>query len=75
MDPEVHKRASEYREHSQNLWSSEKATDEETSRKTVHQTLDREAHPGNSKYQEHSQNSQKKQAGVDIGNVNMIISN
>ena len=48
MDPEVHKRTSEYREHSRNSWSSEKATDEEMSRKTVHQTFERDAHLGNS---------------------------
>ena len=75
IDPEVHKRTSEYREHSRNSRSSEKATDEERSRKTVHQTLDRDAHPRNSKNQEHSQNLRKKQAGVDIGNVNMTVSN
>ena len=36
MDPEVHKKTSEYREHSRNSRRSEKATDEETSRKNVH---------------------------------------
>ena len=74
MDPEVHKRTSEYREHSQNPWSSEKETDEKTSRKTVHQTLDKDAHLGNSESQEHSQNSRKKQAGVDTGDVEVTVS-
>ena len=36
--------------------------------------LDRGTHPGDSKNREHSQNSWKKQAGVDIGNVNMTVS-
>ena len=49
MNLERHDKTSEYREHSQKSRSSEKATDEETSRKTVHQTFDRDAHPGNSK--------------------------
>ena len=44
MDPEVHKRTSEYREHSQ----KSRISDEETSTKMVHQTFDREAHQGNS---------------------------
>ena len=66
MDPEVHKRTSEYREHSRNLRSSEKATDEETSTKTVHQMLNRETPPGHSENQEHSRNSLKEQVfGVD----------
>ena len=55
MDPEVHKRTSEYREHSQKSRSS----DEETSTKTVHQMLDRDTHQGNSENREHSQNSWK----------------
>ena len=57
MDPELHSKTSEYREHSQKSWSSEKATDEETSRNIVHQTLDRCVHPGDSENLEHSQNS------------------
>ena len=36
MDLELHNRTSKYREHSQKSQSSEKATDEETSRKIVH---------------------------------------
>ena len=74
MDPEVHRRTSEYREHSRNSRSSKKATDEETSRKTVHQTFERDAHLGNSKNREHSQNSREKQAGADIGNVKVTVS-
>ena len=74
MDPEVHKRTSEYREHSRNLWSSEKVTDEKTSRKTVHQMFERDAHLGNSENGEHSQNSREKQAGADIGNVKVTVS-
>ena len=74
MDPEVHKRTSEYREHSQNLRSSKKVTDEETSRKTVHQTFERDMHLGNSENQEHSQNSWEKQAGVDIAKVKVTVS-
>ena len=74
MDPEVHKKTSKYREHSRNSQRSEKATDEETSRKNVHQMLGRDAHPGNSESQEHSQNSRKKQAKEDIGNVKVTVS-
>ena len=74
MDPELHSRTSEYREHSQKLWSSEKATDEETSRNIVHQTMDRCVHPGDSENREHSQNSWEKQAVVDKGNVNVTVS-
>ena len=36
MDPELHNRTSEYREHLQKLQSSEKVTDEEMLRKIVH---------------------------------------
>ena len=74
MDPEVHKRTSKYREHSQNSRSSEKVTDEKTSRKNAHQTLDKDAHLGNSKSREHSQNSRKKQAGVDMGDIEVTVS-
>ena len=74
MDPEVHKRTSEYREHSRNLRSSEKVTDEETSRKTVHQMFERDPHLGNSENREHSQNSREKQAGADIGNIKVTVS-
>ena len=74
MDPEPHNRTSEYREHSQKLRSSEKATDEETSRNIVHRMVDRHMHPGDSKNREHSQNSRKKQAGSDLGNVKVTVS-
>ena len=47
MNLERHDKTSEYREHSQKSRSSEKMTDEETSRKAVHQTFDRDAHQGN----------------------------
>ena len=74
MDLQLHNRTSEYREHSQKSQSSEKVTDDETSRKIAHQTLDRGAHPGDSDNQEHSQNSWKKQARVDIGNIDVTVS-
>ena len=74
MDLEMLNRTSEYREHSQKSRSSEKTTDEETSRKIVHRTLDKGVHLGDSENREHSQNSWKKQAGVDIENVNVTIS-
>ena len=70
MKLELHRKTSEYREHSQKLRSS----DEETSTKTVHQTFDRDTHQGNSKNREHSQNSQKNQAAVDIGNIKVTVS-
>ena len=60
IDPELRSGTSEYRELSQKSRSSEKATDEETSRKTVHQTFDKDAHLGNSENLEHSQNPQEK---------------
>ena len=74
MDPELHSRISEYREHSQKSRSSEKATDEEMSRNIVHRTLNRHMHPGDSENREHSQNSREKQAMEDIGNVNVTVS-
>ena len=43
-------------------------------RKLVHQTLNKGTHPGHSENREHSQNSRKKQAGVDIGNINVTVS-
>ena len=73
MDPELHNRTSEYREHSQNSQNSEKTADDETTRKIVHRTLDRGTHPGNSENREHSRNSRIKQAGVDIGSVNVMV--
>ena len=48
MDLKLHNRTSEYSEHSQKSQSTEKATDEETSRKIVHRTLDKGAHPEDS---------------------------
>ena len=74
MDLELYNRTSEYREHSQKLQSSEKTTDEEMSRKIVHRMLDKGTHLEDSKSREHSRNSWKKQAGVDIENVNVTIS-
>ena len=74
IDPELRSGNSECRELSQKSWISEKATDEERPRKTVHQTFDKDAHLGNSESREHSQNSQKKQAGVEIGNVKVTVS-
>ena len=74
MDLELHNRTSEYREHSQKSRSSEKPTGEETSRKTVHRTLNKGTYPGHSENREHSRNSRKKQAGVDIGNANVTVS-
>ena len=46
MNPELHSKTSEYREHSQKSRSSGKVTDEETSRNIMHQTLDRRVHSG-----------------------------
>ena len=74
MDLELHNRTSDYRERSQKSRSSEKATDEEMSRTIVHRTLDKGTHPEDSENREHSRNSWKKQAGVDIGNVNVTVS-
>ena len=44
------------------------------SRKIVHRTLKQGPHPGDSENIEHSRNLQIKQAGVDIGNVNVTVS-
>ena len=74
MDSESHSRTSECREHSQKSQSSEKATDEETSRNIVHQMLGRCVHPGDSENREHSQNSREKQAMEEIGHVNVTMS-
>ena len=73
IDPGLHSGNSECRELSQKLQISEKATDEETPRKTVHQTFDKDAHLGNNESREHSQNLRKKQAGMDIGNVKVTV--
>ena len=64
MNPELHSKTSEYREHSQKSWSSGKVTDEETSRNIVHQTLDRRVHSGDGEIREHSQNLRIKQVGA-----------
>ena len=64
MDPELHSKTSEYREHSQKSRSSGKTIDEEKPRNMVHQTLDRPVHQGNSENREHSQNSWIKQVGA-----------
>ena len=66
------KGTSEYRELSQESWSSEKV--KEMSRKLVKRTFSRDTHSEHSKSREHSQNSQKKQAGQDTGNIKVTIS-
>ena len=72
MDPELHSRTSEYREHSQKSRRSEKVIDEGTSRKIVHRTWDKGAHPGDSDFLEHSQNSLSNgEPKVDTGEVNV----
>ena len=58
----VLKETSEYRELSQESWSSEHS--EQTSRKVVKQTFSRETQPEHSKSREQSQNSRIKQVGV-----------
>ena len=73
MNPELHSKTSEYREHSQKSRSSGKATDEETSRNIVHQTLDRRVHSGDNENREHSQNSRVKQAMEEIGRENVTV--
>ena len=73
MDPEVHSRTSEYREHSQKSRRSEKMIDKETSRKIVHRTWDKGTHPGDSDFLEHSQNSLPNgEPKVDTGEVNVL---
>ena len=74
IDPKLHKGTSEYRELSQKSRSSEKATDEEMSRKLMHQMLSKGTHMEYSESREHSQNLRKKQAGADIGNVKRTVS-
>ena len=49
-------------------------TDEETSRKIVHQTLDKDVHLEDSENREHSLNSLKEQNGVDIGKAYVTVS-
>ena len=72
MDPELHSRTSENREHSQKSWRSERGIDEETSRNMVHRTLDRHVHPGDSDFLEHSQNLLPNgEPKVDIGEVDV----
>ena len=72
MDPELHSRTSEYREHSQKSRGSEKVIDKKTSRKIVDRTWDKGAHPGDSDFLEHSQNSLLDcELKVDTGEVNV----
>ena len=59
MNPELHSKTSEYREHSQKLRSSEHV--EETPRKFVKRTFSRDTHLQYSDCPEHSQNSWIKQ--------------
>ena len=49
VNPELHSKTSEYREHSQKLRTSGKMTDEEKPRNIVHQMLDRRVHQGTAK--------------------------
>ena len=62
MNPELHSKTSEYREHSQESRSSEHV--EETPRKLVKQTFSRDTHLQHSESREHSQNSWIKQVGT-----------
>ena len=73
VDPEVHKKTSEYREHSRNSLCSKKVTGEEMSRKTVHQMFDRDVHLRNSENREHPQNSWAKEAGLDIASLKATV--
>ena len=68
---------SNFREHSKISQESAAgiALKQARQQRTVHQMFDRDVHQGNSENREHSQNSRKKQAGVDIGNVNVTVSN
>ena len=62
MNPELHSKTGEYREHSQKSRSSENV--EETLRKSVKQTFSRDTHLQHSDFPEHSQNSRIKQVGT-----------
>ena len=73
LDPELHRNAREYREHSQKSWSSGKVTDVETSGNIMHQTLERRVHPGDSENREHSQNLREKQAVEEMEHVNVTM--
>ena len=66
------KETSEYRELSQESWSSEKV--EETSSKVVKRTFSRDKQPEHSESREHSQNLRKKQVGEDTGNIKVTVS-
>ena len=68
MNPELHSKTSEHREHSQELQSSEHV--EETPRKLVKRTYSRDMHLQHSDFPEHSQNSQIKQVRTVEGTVN-----
>ena len=73
MNPELHSKTSEYREHSQKSRSSGKVTDEEMSRNIMHQMLDRRVHSEDSENREHSQNSRVKQVVQEIGCENVTV--
>ena len=65
MNPELHSKTSDYREHSQKLRSSEHV--EETPRNFVKRTFSRDTHLQHSNFPEHSQNSRIKQVAVTVG--------
>ena len=72
IGPKLLKGTSEYRELSQKSWSSEKDTDEETSRKLVHRMLSKCMHLEHSESREHSQNSLSSgEPELDKGEANM----
>ena len=58
MNPELHSKTSEYREHSQKSWSSENV--EKTPRKSMKRTFSRDTHLQHSDFPVHSQNSRIK---------------
>ena len=62
MNPELHSKTSEYREHFQESRSSEHV--EEMPRKFVKRTFSRDTHLQHSDFPEHSQNSRIKQVGT-----------
>ena len=62
MNPELHSKTSEYREHFQESWSSEHV--QETPRKFVKQTSSRDTHLQHSDFPQHSQDSRIKQVGT-----------
>ena len=66
LDSELHSNASEYREHSQKSWNSERSTNVETLGNNAQQTLERSVHPGDSENREHSKNSWGKEVEVTV---------